>query len=168
MKRVANYCPNCGEKLMLQNRNGTQRPTCTACEYVVYHDPKVAVVAIVIQDEKVLLVQRAMNPGQGKWACPAGFVEYDEPPEIAVLRELNEETGYTGEVIRLLDVFPKKDDGLANIVIVYHVRVTAGELHADDDASDAGWFTRDTLPELVFYPSLTLIGERWRNHRLAL
>lgn len=166
MKRIANFCPNCGTKLIAKDHHGRARPICPGCDYVVYFDPKVAVLALVIDDERVLLVKRAMEPGQGKWACPAGFVEHDEAPEIAVLRELKEETGLIGTVEQLIEVFPKKDEGLADIVIAYQVKIIGGILQADDDADEVDWFTRDTLPELVFYPSITLIGEQWRNYRL--
>ncbi|MEO0598255.1 MAG: NUDIX hydrolase [Chloroflexota bacterium] len=163
MKRFANFCPNCGTALVLRDRHGRERPVCEACGHIVYFDPKVAVIAVVIQDERVLLVQRAMNPGMGKWACPAGFVEYDEAPTDAVLRELKEETNLDGKIEGLIEVFPKKDDGLADIVIAYRVSIIGGNLEAGDDADNADWFTRDSLPELVFYPSITLIGERWRS-----
>ena len=163
MSRIANFCPNCGAKLILKNRNGRERPICPDCDYTFYFDPKVAVLALVLREDKVLLIQRAYNPGKGKWACPAGFVEHDEDPADAVLRELEEETGLTGKITRLLQVFPRKDEGLADIVIAYTVEITGGDLVPADDASDAGWFTRANLPELVFYPSIHLVGERWRN-----
>ena len=163
MSRVANYCPNCGAKLILQNRYGRERPVCGDCDHTFFFDPKVAVLAFVLRDDKVLLIKRAIDPGAGKWACPAGFVEFDEDPADAVLRELEEETGLTGKITRLLEVFPRKDEGLADIVIAYAIKITGGELAPADDASDARWFTRDNLPELVFYPSMQLVGERWRN-----
>lgn len=166
MSRIANYCPRCSAKLTLQNRQGRERPVCSECDYIFYFDPKVAVLALVLQEDKVLLIQRAFNPGKGKWACPAGFVEHDEDPADAVLRELEEETGFQGKITALLEVFPRKDKGIADIVIAYTVEITGGELVADDDAADAKWFTRDTLPELVFYPSIHLVGERWRKGKL--
>ena len=163
MSRVANFCPGCGCKLVLKHHHGRERPVCPDCDYVFYFDPKVAVLAFVKQDDKVLLIKRGISPGKGKWACPAGFIEHDEAPADAVLRELQEETGLIGEVSGLLEVFPKKDHGLANIVIAYHVTITGGELCPDDDADEADWFSRDNLPELVFYPSRTLVGKRFRN-----
>jgi 8-oxo-dGTP diphosphatase len=93
-------------------------------------------------------------------------VEHDEAPENAVVREVEEETGLITKVSRLLEVFPKKDDGLADIVIVYTMKIISGALQAADDAEDVGWFGRDELPELVFYPSIHLVGEKWRNERL--
>lgn len=166
MSRIANFCPGCGSKLVLQYRNGRERPICPDCDYTFYFDPKVAVLALVIHEDKVLLIKRAIDPGAGKWACPAGFVEYDEDPADAVLRELEEETGLRGRITSLLEVFPRKDKGLADIVIAYTVEITGGVLVPADDASDAGWFTRDNLPELFFYPSINLVGERWRKGTL--
>lgn len=160
MSRVANFCPQCGAKLKPQERYGRLRPVCSDCDFTVFHDPKVAVLAFITKDDKVLLVKRAINPGAGKWACPAGFVEHDEAPVDAVLRELKEETGLIGKIERLLEVFPKKDDGLADIVIAYHLTVVGGDMQADDDAEEVGWFTREHIPELVFFPSITLVG-RW-------
>lgn len=168
VKRVANFCALCGAALEERNSHGQMRPVCPACGRVVYFDPKVAVIAVIIVDEQVLLVQRANEPGQGKWACPAGFVEYDEAPADAAAREVLEETGLIVRVTQLLEVFPKKDNGLADIVIAYAADVVDGTLQAGDDAADARWFTRDALPELVFYPSITLIGERWRRGELSL
>lgn len=166
MSRVANFCPRCGHALASQESYGRQRPVCPDCEFVVFFDPKVAVLAFIQQDNKILLIKRAMNPGKGKWACPAGFVEYDEDPEDAVIREVEEETGLITAVKSLLQVFPKKDDGLANIVIAYKMEILGGELQAADDAEAVDWFRRDELPELVFYPSIHLVGQKWQNREL--
>ena len=45
------------------------RPYCEACQTPVYFDPKVAVVVFIQRDERVLLIQRAVDPGKGKWRC---------------------------------------------------------------------------------------------------
>lgn len=166
MSRIANYCPACGSPLQQQDRHGRIRPVCPDCDHTVYFDPKVAVVVFITQDDHVLLIQRDNEPGQGLWAMPAGFVEYDEAPEDAAIREVQEETGLDVTIDRLLAVFPKRDHGLANIIIAYTAHITGGTLEAGDDAADASWFTRDNLPELVFYPSKTIVGEWWRENRL--
>ena len=166
MSRVANFCPRCGHSLEEQEAYGRERPVCPNCDFVFFFDPKVAVLAFIEQNSKILLVKRAFNPGKGKWACPAGFVEYDEAPEDAVIREVEEETGLTTIVKSLLEVFPKKDNGLADIVIAYKMEIIGGELEAADDAEAANWFKRDELPELVFYPSMHLVGNKWKNGEL--
>ena len=166
MKREAHFCPMCGHALIQLERHGSLRPVCSECHHIVYFDPKVAVVVFIEQDEQVLLVRRANDPGRGKWAMPAGFVEWNEPPEQAAIRETMEETGLQVEIAHLLEVFPKLDHGLADIIIAYRAQVIGGILQAGDDADDARWFRRDNLPELVFYPSITLVGTRWRQNRL--
>ncbi len=161
MSRSAYFCPNCGVSLTQQAVNGRLRPVCPECGHIVYFDPKVAVVALITDRDHVLLVQRGIDPGAGKWALPAGFVDWDEAPAEAAIRETLEETGLQVQIDRLLDVFPRRDHGLADIVIAYGATITGGALCAGDDAVSAGWFPRDALPELVFYPSITLVN-RWR------
>lgn len=163
MIRIPNYCARCGCGLEMEYIHERHRPVCPACGKVHYIDLKVAVLAVIIAEERVLLVKRAIEPGAGLWACPAGFVEFGEAPEDAIRREVWEETGLHVRIDRLLEVFPKKDHGLADIVIAYAASITGGALAANDDAEEVDWFTRDNLPELVFYPSLTLIGDRFRN-----
>ena len=54
---------------------------------------------------KLLLVRRGGHPCLGMWALPGGFVNPDENTEAAVLRELEEETGYRAEHIELMGEF---------------------------------------------------------------
>jgi NADH pyrophosphatase NudC (nudix superfamily) len=75
MSRIANFCPRCGTKLERKITYGRERPVCPDCEFIIFYDPKVAVLAFIEQNDKVLLIKRAIDPGSGKWACPAGFVE---------------------------------------------------------------------------------------------
>ena len=156
MTRIANYCPVCGRRLDRKYLSGRMRPYCPGCDRPVYFDPKVAVVVFIERDDRVLLIKRAVDPGKGKWALPAGFVDHDEAPETAAARETLEETHLRVRIDKLLAVFPKRDRGLADIIIAYSAIVLGGDARAGDDAADVGWFTRERLPPLVFYPSKTL------------
>ena len=156
------YCPMCGAKLHRVERMGTVRPVCPDCDYTVYYDPKVAVVMLVIHEGAVLLVKRGVEPKKGTWALPAGFVNAQEDPAEAAAREIREETGLAVENVRLLDVFPNPGDGTADILIAYGADVVGGDLQADDDAVDAGFFQSDALPATAFLTTQWLI-ERWRN-----
>lgn len=167
MSRIANYCALCGRSLTERLLGGRMRPYCAVCEQPVYFDPKVAVVVFIERDDSVLLIQRAMDPGKGMWALPAGFVDHDEAPEAAAVRETLEETCLNVRIDKLLAVYPKRDDGLADIIIAYSATVISGAAQAGDDAADAGWFTRDELPPLVFYPSIALTT-LWRKSALDL
>ena len=167
MTRIANYCAVCGGPLERRQLSGRPRPFCPRCGTPVYFDPKVAVVVFIARAERVLLIKRAVDPGKGKWALPAGFVDHDEAPEDAAIRETREETHLQIRIDRLLAVFPKRDQGLADIIIAYSATVLAGEARAGDDAAAVGWFARNNLPPLVFYPSITLT-RLWRKGELDL
>ena len=75
----------------------------------------------------------------GYWGLPGGFVERDEDPLDAVLRELKEETGLIGSNPELLMVMgdPQRDPRKHIVSIVYSVSVAEGEPAAGDDAADA-------------------------------
>ena len=68
--------------------------------------PRVGVGAIVIKDDKVLLVQRGVEPGLGLWAIPGGTLKLGETLQTCAAREILEETGITiavGECIYVFD-----------------------------------------------------------------
>ncbi len=102
----------------------------------------------------VLLIERGQEPFQGEWALPGGFVEYGENPDLAVSREVAEETGLTGLPFRQFHVFGDPDrDPRGHTVSVVYVAELVGELPAvmgGDDAAAARWFPVDALPPLAF------------------
>jgi len=110
-------------------------------EYPRY--PLVGVGAVVINNGKVLLVRRGNEPGRGKFSIPGGMVEAGEDPKVAVVRELEEETGLKGETRLLLGVYQYVErDGDGNvryhfILLDYLVEVKGGSLRASSDAEEA-------------------------------
>ena len=168
MTRLAKFCAQCGGALETGWHSGRERPYCAACQLPVFFEPKVAVVVFVLRGDQILLIQRAIEPGLGKWALPAGFVDHDEAPEAAAIRETYEETRLQIHIDKLLAVYPKLDGGgLADISIVYAASVVEGVARAGDDAAQLGWFGRDQLPPLVAFPSTALILA-WRDGSLDL
>jgi len=69
----------------------------------------VAVDAIIIKEDKILLVKRGNNPFKNHWALPGGFVNIGESIEEAVLREIGEETSLTASITKLIGVYSKPD-----------------------------------------------------------
>jgi 8-oxo-dGTP diphosphatase len=130
---------------------GEERPTCPACGWVHYEDPKVACGALLMQDDQVLLVRRTMEPFEGLWSLPAGFVNAFELPETAVTREMREETGLEVIVEKLLTVLSGREHSRgSDIFLVYLVTQVGGALAAAGDAGEAAWFKLDALPPLAF------------------
>jgi 8-oxo-dGTP diphosphatase len=124
---------------------------------------RVAAYALATDDDgRILLCRTAPGVLAGQvWMLPGGGLDFGEPPAAAVLRELEEEAGLHGEVVRLLDVSDRMrptNDGVRThaIRILYEVRIIGGELRDEPDGSTdtCGWFTPDEartldLAELV-------------------
>lgn len=106
---------------------------------------------LVVEDGRLLLVRRAIEPERGKWSLPAGFLDQGEDPRATAEREALEETGVTVAVEGVFDVFFNPPGrGGASVFILYRARRIAGEPAAGDDADDARFFPLDALPELAF------------------
>jgi len=158
-----NYCPRCGKALVTAERFGKARPTCPACDWIFFPDPKVAVAVLVCEHDQVLLVQRANEPMRGYWTLPAGFMDAGEDPARAAERECQEETGLIVKVIRLLDVIAGQAHARgADILIVYQADPRSGTLHAGDDAGAVGFFDPLAPPPLAF-PSTQTILNTWQR-----
>ena len=106
---------------------------------------------------RILLCRIAPSVAPGKiWTLPGGGLEFGEPPEQAVLRELAEESGYQGEIVGLADVTDRvvtdSEGGgrMHAIRIVYRVKVTGGDLRDEIDGSTdtCAWFTLDEASRL--------------------
>ncbi len=123
-----------------------------------YPHPAVTVDGVVFgyddADLKVLLIQRAQAPFEGKWALPGGFVEMDEGLDVAVRRELEEETGITRLYLEQLYTFgePKRDPRERVISVAYYALVKLADhaVRAASDARNVAWFPVADLPALAF------------------
>ena len=125
-----------------------------------YNSRNTCVHAIVIREDKLLLIKRGENPMKGWWALPAGYVDWDETLEECCLRELEEETSIKGEIKELLGVYsdPKRDeDGRQNLGIAYLVEGKVGDVQAGDDAVEIGWFDLESLPEKIAFDHRAMI-----------
>jgi ADP-ribose pyrophosphatase YjhB (NUDIX family) len=67
------------------------RLVCKQCDFVFFLDPKVAACAIIHEPGGIVLLQRAIEPGYGKWVFPGGYVDRGETVADAAIREAKEE-----------------------------------------------------------------------------
>jgi 8-oxo-dGTP diphosphatase len=163
------YCPKCAAPLLTKQVGDKPRRTCPTCGYIYFTDPKVGVGVIVVENGRLLLVRRAVNPQKGKWSIPAGFVDSGEDPMKTAVRETFEETNLNVAITGLADVVfnpnTKPGQAGASIFIIYQADLLNGELKAGDDADDAGFFDLHQLPELAFTSTNHLIEKlRTANH----
>ena len=113
--------------------------------------PTAATIAVLIREDRVLLVQRANPPDPGLWGFPGGRIEPGETMEACAIRELLEETGIKAEAVRVLtavDAFDHDDNGRLRhhfILVAVQCRWIEGEPLASDDALDARWVAFDDL-----------------------
>jgi ADP-ribose pyrophosphatase YjhB (NUDIX family) len=114
--------------------------------------PVVGVGAVVLDGDRVLLVRRANEPLKGEWSLPGGAVEVGESLEVAVAREIREETGLdirVGPVVEVLDRIRLDPDGRARyhyVLVDYLCHPIGGTMACASDAEAAVWASLDELP----------------------
>ncbi len=120
--------------------------------------PRVAVGAVVIHADRVLLVQRGQPPAEGFWAIPGGSVELGETLQSAAEREIKEETGIiiqAREPIYTFDMIEKDAQGRIRfhyVIIDLHAEYVGGHLRPGTDARQARWVTPAELDNLKVNP----------------
>jgi 8-oxo-dGTP diphosphatase len=129
--------------------------------------PSVAVGAIVVHDDKVLVVQRGKPPGVGLWTVPGGRLEPNETLAQAVAREVREETGLIVEVGPFACVVERIGDDYHFVILDYVARVIGGALVAGDDATQARFVDDAELRALPTTEGLVPVIERARATHAA-
>ncbi|MBD5292468.1 MAG: NUDIX hydrolase [Bacteroides sp.] len=103
---------------------------------------------------QVLLIERGLEPFEGCWALPGGFMRMDETLEECARRELQEETGIIDVHLEQLGAFSRVDrDPRERVVTVAFLALVPSlrfEVRGGDDAKKAAWFDADALPPLAF------------------
>jgi 8-oxo-dGTP diphosphatase len=156
------YCLRCGTPLEARHQEDRERPTCPACGFIHYLDPKVAVAVILGNDDGVLLGRRCIDPGAGLWSFPAGYVNRGEVLEEAAIREVLEELGLAVRLTGLVGVYSHRGEPV--VLIVYAGEVEAGEPHADGhEVSEVQRFMLDALPDDMAFPHDRRVLTDWKQ-----
>ncbi|HET7479023.1 MAG TPA: NUDIX hydrolase [Rubrobacteraceae bacterium] len=146
------FCPQCGgrfESRVLKDGE-PERLVCGECGFVFYLGPKLVAGAVFEMDGNVVLIQRAIEPGYGKWTFPGGFVERGERAETAAEREVLEECGVEISVTGILGLYTY--EGQIPAIAVFTADATGGEPAPLDETMDVRGFPRYALPwqEMAF------------------
>ena len=145
--------------------------------------PRIRVAAIIVKDESILLV-RHVKDGRSYWLLPGGGLEYGEPLDEGLRRELMEETNLEIEVGDLAIVNDSiNPDGSRHVInLCFTAEIVAGEIECGDDhrLEEVRFVPLHELPELTFYPDVreelipairqgfpkraAYLGNLWKDH----
>lgn len=154
------YCPHCGGPVSERVVSGKPRPHCPTCSQTFFADPKLAVAVVIEHDGKVVLQRRTIDPGMGKWTFPSGYVDRGERPEVAAVREVQEEVGVSVRLTRLIGLYSHTGDPV--VLAVYAAQVAGGTLVAGEESDAVALFSPDDLPPLAFQHDMAIITA-WLN-----
>ena len=113
--------------------------------------PILGCLAVVRRGSRILLAQRSVPPGIGRWGFPGGVQELGETVHACAERELKEETGIAAVPVRtlsVLDTIRRDEDGRIKVhfaLVVVLLEWQAGEGEPIEDATALGWFTAEEV-----------------------
>ncbi|HNH34629.1 MAG TPA: NUDIX domain-containing protein [Rhodocyclaceae bacterium] len=135
------FCPRCGSSLEARHYGGLARAACMdpACGFVHWDNPAPVVAGLVVREGQVVLARNVAWP-EKMFGLITGFLERDETPEDAVVREVREELGLLSRSVALIGVYPfqRKHE----VIIAYAVEA-AGEIVLNEELAEF----RLVLPE---------------------
>lgn len=133
-----------------------------------YATPKLEIRGVVFRDNKILMVKELAD---GCWTLPGGWVDVDEPPSLAVEREVREESGYEVKSRKLLAIYDRNLHGHpAYIFHLYKIMILCdllgGEAMESIETGGAGFFGEDEIPELsIARTTPEVLARMFEHHR---
>jgi 8-oxo-dGTP diphosphatase len=128
--------------------------------------PIVGVGAVIMEQDKVVLVKRRFEPLAGQWSLPGGRLELGETLDAGLTREMLEETGLTVQVGPVVDVFdrilldPERRVRYHYVLIDYLCRPIGGSLTHGSDVAAAEFVVTDDLARYRLTPKATSVIEK--------
>ena len=113
--------------------------------------PKVDVRGVVFNDNgEVLMVKELLD--DGRWTLPGGWADPNEPPSIATVREIREESGYETRALKVLAVYDRDTQNHTPYVfsiykLFFHCELIGGAPTTSMETGGVGWFAEDKLPQ---------------------
>src|SRR5438445_9531586 len=113
---AVNFCQQCGHAMESKTIEGREVPTCPKCGFTAWRNPLVATMVVVESQGGIVLGRRAIEPGYGLWCLPGGFVNHDEDPASAAIRECREEINADVELTALLGTYHVAKRSVSTII----------------------------------------------------
>jgi len=149
-------CPRCGHDL----ERSPGRAHCPGCGSAYYANSAPAVEGLLERDGRVLLAKRRIDPRQGFWDLPGGFLEEGEEPLDGLRREFREETGLAVEPVEWLGTHLEQYDHHFVLGMAWLVRAE-GEPRPGDDVGELAFFGPGELPAEMAFPHQDELLRAW-------
>ncbi|MGI5838030.1 MAG: NUDIX hydrolase [Chloroflexota bacterium] len=155
------YCMQCGSSMVEKVPPGDDRPrmVCPSCGNIAYINPKLVVGTLPIVDGKVLLLRRGIEPRQGTWTYPGGFLEMGETTEEGARRETREEAGIEVGHLKLHGIYNRPSHGV--VTIVYLAEILNGKPKPSSETLEVAFFGPNEIPwdELAFPTTVSALKD---------
>ena len=148
------FCNQCGtavEHAVPTDGDTRVRAICPACGTVHYQNPLNVVGCIPAMDDgRILLCKRNIEPRWGKWTLPAGFMELDETTAQGAARETDEEAGAQIELQGLFSILNVARVG--QVHLFYRAQLLSDQFNPGHETIEARLFTEAEIPwdEIAF------------------
>ena len=170
---AVNFCQQCGHAMESKTIEGREVPTCPKCGFTAWRNPLVATMVVVETSGGIVLGRRAIEPGYGLWCLPGGFVNDDEDPAQAAVRECMEEINAVVELTGLIGIYHIGKTTASSIVgIAYRGRLAGGAvMSAGPEMLELAPSRRTTYRRSRFQATgrcwtVTSGPRRWRDRHL--
>lgn len=157
------FCPECGSALQQKLIDGVERLTCSKhdCHFVHWNNPVPVVAALVQHEGKYIIARNVQWPAQ-IYSVITGYLEAGEAPEQAVVREVHEELGLDGQIVRFIGnyAFYKKNQ----LILAYEVQAS-GSVVTNHELAEVKLLSPAELAEYDFGPLLVTkrIIQDWKK-----
>ncbi len=127
-----------------------ERWVCQKCDFIRYENPKIIAGVVATFEDRVLLVRRAIEPRDGYWTLPAGYLELGESPDEGALRETWEEARARVTLDGLLALYSIRH--ISQVQMFYRAVMSSAECAPGPECREARLFAWDEIPrkELAF------------------
>jgi ADP-ribose pyrophosphatase YjhB (NUDIX family) len=164
------YCSNCGSDqlhFVVPEGDSFKRLVCLKCNAIHYDNPRAIVGCLPIFDNKIIICKRAIEPCKGKWNLPAGFMENGECAEEGALRELKEETGLNGTLLKLHCVYSIPH--VNQVYMIFLTKIENFDPEPGDESQEVSLFDLSEIPwgEIGFTSSVFAIEKYMESVNLT-
>lgn len=148
--------------IRIPEQDDLRRKVCDHCGVVQYENPKIVVGSVATWEDRILLCRRAIEPRDGYWTLPAGYLELNESPEQGAQREAWEEARARLVIEQLLATY--SITRISQVQLIYRARLVSPEVAAGPESREVGLFTWDQIPsDQIAFPSVHWALEHFRQ-----